>query len=184
MQSSLILDSFFAYSVIEYSIRLLEGSAMRENVFYPKVLLVLLLCAGTAIASAQSNEFMDDLLQQSGISVGQASYLVLVASENLSEDADVQRAFDLLDSLGWAPGRKGPDDPITVAEYAYMLTSAFGLKGGLMYSLFPSPRYAYRELRSKMIIQGRSDPGMKIDGTTAIRLLGRIFDILGVSYEM
>lgn len=157
---------------------------MDRERFRQKIVILVLLFFIAVGLSAQSNEFMDDLLQQASLSVGQASYLVLVASENLGDDADAQRSFDLLDSLGWAPKNKGPEDMVTLAEYAYMLMRAFGLKGGLMYSLLPSPRYAYRELRYKMIIQGRADPELQIDGSSAIRLLGRIFDVLGVSYEM
>jgi hypothetical protein len=130
---------------------------------------------------AQSNKFVDDLLASKQVNVGQAALLVLVASDNLGEDADSARAFELLENLGWAPKGKSADSPLKLSEYAYMLMRAFGLKGGVLYSIFPSPRYAYRELASKVVIQGRSDPDMAFDGTAAIRMLGRIFDIKGVA---
>jgi len=50
-----------------------------------------------------------------------------------------------------------------------------------MYGLFPSPRYAYRELAARQVIQGRADPDMKIDGPSAVRMLGRVFDVIGVN---
>ncbi|HAP42731.1 MAG: hypothetical protein A2087_04910 [Spirochaetes bacterium GWD1_61_31] len=156
---------------------------MRISSIYRKVLLVLVLAIVPLAVFGQSNEFMDELLQQDSISVGQAAYLVLVASENLSEDADIQRSFDLLESLGWASGGNDASTPIRLGEYAYILMRAFDVPGGLLYTIFPSARYAYRELRYKMVIQGRSDPADTINGNLAIRLLGRIFDIQGVSYE-
>jgi len=130
---------------------------------------------------AQSNEFVDSLLSTPAVSVGQLSYLVLVASDNLSEDADEARAFELLENLGWASSGMKVSDPVNLRTYAFLLMRAFGLKGGYMYRLFPGPRYAYRELASLQVIQGKSDPLNLVDGITAVRMLGRVFDVLGVS---
>lgn len=144
------------------------------------VCLAGLLGLALVAATAQSSEFMDALLASDSVSVGQASYLVLVASDNIGEDADNARAFELLVSLGWAPKGSTSEQGITLAQYSYLLMKAFGLKGGLMYSMFPGPRYAYRELASRMVIQGRSDPSDALDGGLAVRMLGRVFDIKGV----
>lgn len=142
-------------------------------------LLSLLLALAACAATAQSNEFMDSLLDSKAATVGQASYLVLVAADKLGEDADQARAFEELQSLGWAPKGAAIDDPIRYSSYAYLLMRAFELKGGIMYSLFPSPRYAYRELASRQMIQGRSDPRAKVDGQAALRVLGRVLDAEG-----
>jgi len=130
---------------------------------------------------AQSNEFVDNLLSTPAVSVGQLSYLVLVASDNLSEDADEARAFELLENLGWASRGMKASDPVNLRTYSFLLMRAFGLKGGYMYRLFPGPRYAYRELTSLQVIQGKADPLNLVDGITAVRMLGRVFDVLGVS---
>ncbi|HCM27500.1 MAG: hypothetical protein A2Z99_07820 [Treponema sp. GWB1_62_6] len=131
--------------------------------------------------SAQSNEFIDGLLETPAVTLGQVSYLVLVASDNLGEDADEARAFEQLESLGWAPSGGKAGDPVTLAAFSSVLMQAFGLKGGLMYSFFPNRRYAYRELASLQVIQGRSDPGDRVDGIMAVRMLGRIFDVTGAN---
>ncbi|PKL24501.1 MAG: hypothetical protein CVV47_08635 [Spirochaetae bacterium HGW-Spirochaetae-3] len=132
-------------------------------------------------AVAQSNEFVDGLLESDAVTVGQAAYLVLVASDNLGGDADEARAFELLDNFGWAPEGATVDTPILMKDYSFLLMNAFGLKGGFMYGFFPSPRYAYRQLKSSLVIQGRSDPDMTVVGNSAIRMLGRVFDIKGIS---
>ena len=144
------------------------------------LLFAVMMIAGLS-AVAQSNEFVDGLLAQETASYGQVSYLVLVASDNLSEDSDEARAFELLENLGWAPDGATVDSKTDLASYALILMRAFGLKGGVMYSLFAGPRYAYRELSSRQVIQGRSDPGMAVDGSTAVRMLGRVFDIIGAN---
>ena len=130
---------------------------------------------------AQSNEFVDELLSKPSATFGQVSYLVLVASDNIGEDADAARAFELLQNMRWAPRRATIDKPIRLDEYAFLLMRAFGLKGGIMESLAPSPRYAYRELSYLQVIQGRSDPAMPVSGPAAIQMLGRIFDVMGLN---
>lgn len=142
-------------------------------------LILASLCVVAAIG--QSNDFVDGLIASDSVSVGQAAYLVLVASDNLGEDADAARAFELLGTFGWAPTGASADAPILLKDYAYLLMSAFGLRGGLMYALFPGPRYAYRQLVSSFVIQGRSDPDMAVSGPVAVRMLGRVFDVKGIA---
>lgn len=139
------------------------------------------LLLGLMGAAGQSNEFVDGLLASDAVTVGQAAYLVLVASDNLGGDADEARAFELLDSFGWAPEGATVDSPMLMKDYSFLLMKAFGLKGGFMYGLFPSRRYAYRQLKSSLVIQGRSDPDMTVVGNIAIRMLGRVFDVKGIS---
>ncbi len=142
-------------------------------------LTVFLLSA--LFVSSQTNEFVDSLLSEASVDYGQISYLVLVASDNLSEDSDPAHAYELLENLGWAPKAGSVESSVDLANYAYILMRAFGMKGGIMYSFFPSPRYAYRELVARQVIQGRSDPDMKLDGIVAVRMLGRVFDVIGVN---
>jgi hypothetical protein len=56
---------------------------------------------------------------------------------------------------------------------------AFDLKGGIFYSRFPLPRYACRELVYLRIIQGRTDPGGRLDGRTFLQILGRVLTFTG-----
>lgn len=146
-----------------------------------RIPILFSLVVFTAVgAFSQTSEFVDELLADERTTYGQVSYLVLVASENLSEDSDVARAFEQLDALGWAPSGASAEKEVTLAAYASILMKAFGLKGGIMYSFLPGPRYAYREMVTRQVIQGRSDPFMSVSGSSAIRMLGRVFDIVGV----
>lgn len=145
-----------------------------------RLALVIFLLAAAASAYAQSNAFIDRVLAGKGLTGGEAAYLALVASGNIGDDADEARSFELLGQLKWVPGDLSKDRPITHAEYAYILMRAFGIKGGLLYSLFPSPRYAYRELCYLVVIQGATDPAMPVSGSEAMRIIGRVFDVKGV----
>lgn len=147
-----------------------------------KRLLLMGLCLaslGVANLASQSNEFLDVLIGAPTVRGDQAAYLVLVASENLPEDADQTRAFEMLGDLGWVPGGMTAESVVTWSDLAYMCMKAFGMNGGILYRLFPGPRYAYREMRYQGILQGRMDPGTPVDGTGALRLAGRILDVKG-----
>ncbi|GAB1432301.1 hypothetical protein MASR2M29_09260 [Spirochaetota bacterium] len=146
-----------------------------------RVMLVSIFILIGIYAYSQSNEFVDRLLETDSVNYGQAAYLVLVASDNLGEDADEARAFELLQNFGWAADSITAGQVIDLKGYSFLLMQAFGLPGGLMYTLFPSPRYAYRQLVSSLVIQGRSDPVKLVSGEQAIRMLGRIFDVKGIA---
>jgi hypothetical protein len=51
---------------------------------------------------------------------------------------------------------------------------AFNIKGGFMYSLFPGPRYGYRELVYRKIIRGRAYSAMPVSGERLLRIIGRV----------
>jgi hypothetical protein len=56
---------------------------------------------------------------------------------------------------------------------------AFNIKGGFMYSLFPGPRYAYRELAYRKIITGRSYSTTRVSGERLLRILNRALAYAG-----
>jgi hypothetical protein len=139
----------------------------------------ILVLLSSVVSTAQSNGYLDRFLTEKSVSVGEVTYLVLAASGRVADDADLVSAFEFATRMGWAPSGVGIDEPVSLAAYSYLLMQAFELKGGIMYALAPGPRYAYRELASLQVIQGRSDPDAPLDGSTAIRMLGMIFDIVG-----
>jgi hypothetical protein len=48
-----------------------------------------------------------------------------------------------------------------------------------MYSLFPGPRYAYRELVYRKILEGRVDPAQTLTGERLLYFLGRALELWG-----
>jgi hypothetical protein len=53
---------------------------------------------------------------------------------------------------------------------------AFEIKGGVMYRIFPGPRYAGRELSYLGLIRGNGSPTRTFDGDEAIGILGRLLE--------
>jgi len=145
----------------------------------PKMCVLLGALLLTEGLFAQSNEFIDQVIVTPSLRADEAAYLVLTASDNLSDDADPQRSFEFLQELGWAPGLAA-DTRITYGQFASVLMNAFGIPGTLLYQLFPTPRYAYRDLCQLVVIQGATDPDMPVSGAAALRMIGRVFDVQGV----
>ena len=73
-----------------------------------------------------------------------------------------------------APIGKTGNEPVTLADVAYLIVEAYDMPAGLMYALAPGPRYAYRELRFRRLIFGDAYEYSMVDGRTLLDLLSRI----------
>jgi len=139
---------------------------------------LLLMLAMTAVPlpllMAQSNEVLDAVLGEATLSYGNAAYLVGTASGRLPETTTPADAGPRLEQERLGRPGLGPNDPVTLGDFSYMLTRAFGIQGGIMYRVLPSPRYATRELAYLGIISGPAKPGMSLSGERALRILEQI----------
>jgi hypothetical protein len=138
--------------------------------------LLAFLIAGLLPLAAQSNQLLDQILEQPKVSFGQAAYLVLTAVQKLPETASPEQAADALTSSGWKVKVRAADQPISLGEYSYLLMQAFGLKGGLFYRLLPGPRYAAREMAFSRFIRGDGSPYRTLSGEEAVGMLQRALE--------
>jgi hypothetical protein len=138
------------------------------------VLAVLLLAAGGSFA--QSNDLLDTLLEEQTTSLGQAAYLVLAASGRIADTSTPDQAAAALTEQGWTVPERTASESLTLGEYSYLLMQAFEMKGGLMYRIFPGPRYAGRELAYLELIKGNTSPYRTFSGEEAIGILGRLLE--------
>lgn len=136
--------------------------------------MFVLAAMGAPLLTAQSNEVLDSVLSEATLSYGNAAYIVGTASGHVPETAAPEEAVTQLEQAGLGrPGLK-PTDPVTLGDYSYMLTRAFGIKGSIMYLILPGPRYATRALVFSGIISGPAMPGMSLSGDRALRILEQI----------
>jgi hypothetical protein len=141
------------------------------------VATLVTLTIGSMALGAQSNQFMDELLSQEEARYGDVAYVTLAAAGVLAPDASTDATLQALADRAWAiPGREA-SDPVSMGEYAYLLMRAFGLKGGIMYSIVPGPRYATRELAYLGVIDPEAEPGMTVSGERVLRVLGRMLEM-------
>lgn len=141
-----------------------------------KSVLFVLFMMVTGFLAAQTADEMDRLLDAEELTCSQAAEFVLRAADVLPEGAD---AFAAAGERGWLPAGEEAGRPVRLGELALLIMKAFNIKGGVMYSHFPIPRYACRTLVYNRIIRGRTDPGGHLDGRTFLQILDRALAYAG-----
>ncbi len=144
------------------------------------VLIVALLPAYAASVWAQSQTVMDTLLTEKSASFGEAVYLVMTAVNAVPDTASVEEAIATADKSLKLP-QADAASPITLGQYSFLLMQAFHMRGGVMYSLFPGPRYAARELAFRNFIVGDTSPSRTVTGAEVVQMLGSVMDQQGGS---
>jgi hypothetical protein len=150
-----------------------KGAFMKLSV----VSLVLLL--SVLPISAQSNQLLDQLLDQSEAHFGDVVYMTLAAAKLLPDTAAPEEALMVLQQQNWNITILPPEAPVTLGTYSYMLMKAFKLNGGILYSVFPGPRYACRELGYLKVIASDARPSRFLSGEEAVRMLGKVMERQG-----
>ena len=140
------------------------------------ILLGLVIICLPLFLHSQSNTVIDELIEKENADWGQTTYLVLTAVELLDENEDIPGVMSALEAQQWNIDSKDAEEFITLGEYSYMLMKAFGLSGGLMYKIFPGPRYAARELDYLNFIDENKSPYRTLSGEEVLRILGRLLE--------
>ncbi|MBT3273618.1 MAG: hypothetical protein HN368_10705 [Spirochaetales bacterium] len=140
---------------------------------------LMLLLFTAQIVFSQSNEILDQLLDEERASLGRASYLVFMASGIASEDWTIERSIQELHSRNWGLEEFGADTHVKTGVFALMIMKEFGMKGGIMYAIIPGPRYAAREFSYRGFVPGVASPGRILSGAEVTHILGSALDFLG-----
>jgi hypothetical protein len=86
-------------------------------------------------------------------------------------------AFNYAVEQNWLPKKAAANDEARLDAISLLIMGSFNIKGGLFYSINKNSHYAYRELVYKNIIQGKSDPGMKLSGERLLLITGRVLSL-------
>jgi len=152
----------------------------KQGIISKRALLALLfiicyLLFDTPPLHAQTADRIERLLELDTVSYQEATLLVLEASGRL-DPADKTRgeeAFNFTKARGWLPANTKASNPINLKDLSILIMQTFDIKGGLFYSLFKTPHYAYRTLVYHNIIQGRADPLMNVSGELLLFTINR-----------
>lgn len=123
----------------------------------------------SAFLSAQTAAELDTIMESSAVSCAQAARFVSGAAGG--EDSPENTAL--------LPEGAAPDDPVTLGQLSFMMMKAFNIKGGMMYAIFPGPRYAFRTMTGRSLIQGAADPAMTVSGERFLQILGNVLNVAG-----
>jgi len=142
------------------------------------ILLSVLGFGALAFPRAQTHAEMESLLGSPTVTYAQAARFVLEASE-AAVISDTLEAFRFAFERNWLPAGASPGSPARLDGISLLLMRSFSIKGGLFYSIFRNPHYAYRELVYLNIIQGRADPHTAVSGSQLLFIIGRALTVLG-----
>jgi hypothetical protein len=123
---------------------------------------------------------LDTILDSPALNWGEAARLILAAADK--GEYSGEDAFVVLQTMTALPRGAESGGPVSLGGVSLIIMKAFDISGGL-YRYFPNSRYAYRELVYLGLIQGRSDPDMKVPGERLLRILGRALDYTGLERE-
>jgi len=125
---------------------------------------------------SQSAHFLETLLEREAVSYQDAALLVLDAAELINgsiDQIDPADVFRFAMENNMLPRKAESNNAATYEGLSLLVMRAFGFRGGLFYSIFQNPHYAYREMVYKNIIQGYSDPKMIVTGEELLFIVNR-----------
>ncbi len=134
-----------------------------------------------AAAFGQAAEKIDKILETERATFGHAAYLIQTALNDGSDGLDFETAFDRFKSEheNLIRNSVSAEDVIPIKTYAFLLMKVFDIKGGMMYRIYPCPRYAYRDLQYLGVIQDKKNPDALMTGSVMLQILGRIDTVQG-----
>ncbi|MFW6212344.1 MAG: hypothetical protein ACOC8L_05545 [Spirochaetota bacterium] len=137
-----------------------------------KSVCALMLALVGLTLSGQSAAFVESYADSEAVAGDQTIFLLGIAVGRLEPDArfdesTVQRAA-VRSTLAYAVPA-----PLTLAEFAFLLSEYFEIRPSMMGRLFPGPRYALRDLRTERVIFYEADATAPVPGDVALRTIRR-----------
>ena len=145
----------------------------KKTIFYI-VLGIFLVRPG--FLPAQTAAELEELLENPAVSYSLAAWFVQGSVGYQGIDSP-EMAFNWAMARGFLPKNAAPDNPIKLGSLSFLIMRAFDMRGGIMYSIFSNPHYAYRELVYRDIIQGRAAANMAVPGEMLLFLVNRTLAI-------
>ena len=127
---------------------------------------------------AQSSEQLSKILKSEKVTFAEASYLPAIYAKLVPEEATEEETFKALQDNGYFNSSISPDSPVALDQLCNIYMKAFGIKGGLFYSLFKSPRYTFKEFKAKALLPTEADPSMVASGRDSLDIFNCCFEII------
>ena len=150
---------------------------MESLIFNKRIVAFCIICfCAVGILFAQTASEIETLLKVSAVTYGQAAGFVLRAADAV-KTSNAKDAFNLAIEKNWLPKNVSADSQARLDVISMLFMKSFGLKGGLFYSLFKNPHYAYRELAARKAFKGKSGPNNAVSGDQLLFITNRVLSI-------
>ncbi|QTQ13231.1 hypothetical protein HRQ91_01485 [Treponema parvum] len=137
----------------------------------------VLFCGAYFTLFAQSAEKMTETISAKEITFSQAAYFAAAWRGLINDDASGKEALLQLEKEGIWSVTAAPEDTVNLKQFSALCLKAWNIKGGLLYSLTHSDRYAFRELQARKLLSRTDDPEKKVSGREALRIFMRCSEI-------
>lgn len=132
-------------------------------------LAAVLFTAG--ILSAQTADFVTEMLGAKSANYGQVSYLAAVYQGIVPETADYPTAFAALQEKGQLPEDAEISASVDMQHLSYIFTRVYNVGGGFMYRITKgNMRYSFRQLKADGVLVQKTDPRKTASGTDVMNL--------------
>ena len=138
---------------------------MKKNI--KKLIFVLLFCVLSSFCFSQSFDFIEEVVNSKEVSFLQVATLVtqdLSLSQNLQDDfPKLKKIVDKYES--------NPKQAIELADFSQIICTCYDVKSSLMYIIFGTPRYAFRQLVASGYFSATEQPNAKLTGVKALSII-------------
>lgn len=143
------------------------------------IILTVLVCVSFFV-SAQSADFLTEMLETDAVTFGHASYLCMVHTEPENDGLTYAAANARAVLMGIASADVSYDEKIPLGKLCAMLAKVFGVKGGALYRASKGmPRYAFRQFQVDGIVSRDADSSQKVSGEEFLNMYTRCIRVYG-----
>lgn len=146
---------------------------MKKKLFL--FVLLILLCLVSIFG--QASEAVSQLLESTSITYGQAAYFAATNLSLIPDESSYELASEEIVKAKLINTIDDYNAPISMAEFSMLCMKTWDFKGGLFYSIFKNPRYAFKEMQSKGIIPNDFDPSQSVTGIFALNTFTKCIEL-------
>ena len=128
-------------------------------------------------AYSQSAEYITEMLETDEVNFSQIAYLVATHLEFLPDTATEQQAMNVVNMAKISTIPEKPYNSISYKKFAQLCMNAWIKKGGLLYSITKSQRYAFKEMQSLGLIDIKKYPNQHLSGKEALNIMTKCITI-------
>lgn len=132
-----------------------------------KLIFVLLFCFLSSFCFSQSFDFIEEVVNSKEVSFLQVTTLV---SQDLSLSQNLQDDFPKLKKIT-DKYESNPSQAIKLADFSQIICTCYDVKSSLMYIIFGTPRYAFRQLVASGYFSATEQPNAKLTGVKALSII-------------
>ena len=132
-----------------------------------KLIFVLLFCVLSSFCFSQSFDYVEEVVNSKEVSFLQVTTLV---SQDLSLSQNLQDDFPKLKKIV-DKYEVNPSQAIELADFSQIICTCYNVKSSLMYIIFGTPRYAFRQLVASGYFSATEQSNTKLTGVKALSII-------------